>query len=1497
VTDRLASKTDDEQPNPATGGVVEQRGFTLVIALLVMALLTVLGMSLLLSTETERTMAANFTGTIQASAAAEAVAEAMASSLLFDLSADKENGWANEYLVVCQFADVDDCDARYGFKPDAVPCYDADPAKSCTVQDTDGTITGSSGQWLMVVNWRPAGETWPAFPDHMPVRIHPDLKEVLTWWKKFEVNPDDPDALNTGSAEIALLSICASDCTNAGNETWDKEQIYIIGIGQAARIVGGRIIATDNPATRAISIRLKGTLHGIWSNALVGGFGDPSNNDRIIEGKYLIRGGVMMFNDIATKKVLDFTADGTGVVNNYYSDEVLNGTDAPPIDTWWWRDAASCSTDYCDANNTPSGLAATDSDSSPATATVESLFHHLPDPPDQDDSDDKPGGYHPASTSNYPGPESLDAAVRVAAGKVEMGPSSKAGLGRTEGSGSPGNFWDNLVSFFLPDLGVSYTSVSKQDVQFRNDGQGWDEHEKNGTFDPETADLDFPKLGDPYTEPVTREVYDTYQEFLHTTTPATKPGGWALDLSDIDGTTGVTREVDHPDLNSADCWPLTNFPSTDTLKDAFGGNNDPHPPTRVLSTHPACLYHIDNALTTCGDTFSACSSGDTFCDVVLTQHSGTCTDPDGFGPLPAAPPTVPIRIYRRVIHDPSSPTSDTYDAFPDRLNLDTSSSIDIPSGRAQSTMYNSFAYKMYVDILAAVDGCSAASSTLWQNNMANIPSVFKQTIPGVYADPGATECRHPDDTSQNRPCFGERSAYMDVHIQLPDLQENRNTPPFDPTSGHSPPDWDTGVGQYPIEGRWLSVRFRPTGAAAGTMTVLSDPRARVTNPGAGPGTGQPGCEFKVYTDIAAEVTEGGGGGGSVRSWADPNGNSTPEFGGISWQLLGQPAAYDRAKPLHGDDTQFRNMPTGAFIVGLHLPCTTDLDSGSNKLNPYKCNRDGPSPSSPDPSYEPPNDAYEGYYTHLLGWAPKYTCMRTSSVTWSDGTLETPGIGPPHEAPTGSCVIGGCTATSEHSWFAETLWMANTTTLWNNPPNQYEKGSKDGPAWLDPRTGSMLGFKLNMPSPAVDAFNNSGPCFIGYDRRAQREACDVIPSPIQQTCDLKFDGTSCNTPPWFGNNRECANAGCAGQHPSISLDPERDCFDNADDDGDGLNGASISSRDWDCICYSEPDQVQGGTAYGGCTEIFTPLTTRRVSELNPNDLTTPFGRNATTMVNANDFSAACSGPLCGSCFYQGVDPDMLASWTIPGDFYNSSPPNRYSRDWPGWSSANFLMGAGEVMTDGEIAFGSPIRDCANPDSCDTDGDFTNGVTGYTGASADTCYNCGNPHDVDGKGFGYRRGYWSDPIVYDGRLLLYSGDLNDASTGPGNSQVHFNDHVVPRYKLGCADFLSVLSTGDTEVRMTMPWDAGASKRHLLAAFSLSAGTLKLTSADSAVQHELVGSWVANDADFGSIFTSPAQLIGTPTVFGEGCDHFYLIGRDKVAEGDTLSYVEDETLPFGY
>src|SRR5262245_1822969 len=63
-------------------------GFTMIVALLVMGLLTVLGLTLMFTSETERTISRNFSGTMQATYAGEAMVDATVSALLFDLRYD-----------------------------------------------------------------------------------------------------------------------------------------------------------------------------------------------------------------------------------------------------------------------------------------------------------------------------------------------------------------------------------------------------------------------------------------------------------------------------------------------------------------------------------------------------------------------------------------------------------------------------------------------------------------------------------------------------------------------------------------------------------------------------------------------------------------------------------------------------------------------------------------------------------------------------------------------------------------------------------------------------------------------------------------------------------------------------------------------------------------------------------------------------------------------------------------------------------------------------------------------------------------------------------------------------------------------------------------------------------------------------------------------------------------------------------------------------------------
>ena len=61
---------------------------------------------------------------------------------------------------------------------------------------------------------------------------------------------------------------------------------------------------------------------------------------------------------------------------------------------------------------------------------------------------------------------------------------------------------------------------------------------KTGAFDVSDETFKFPSLTDTYVEPVTLEQYENYYEYLRPKKVSGSyphPGGWALDLSGIDG--------------------------------------------------------------------------------------------------------------------------------------------------------------------------------------------------------------------------------------------------------------------------------------------------------------------------------------------------------------------------------------------------------------------------------------------------------------------------------------------------------------------------------------------------------------------------------------------------------------------------------------------------------------------------------------------------------------------------------------------------------------------------------------------------------------------------------------------------------------------------------------------------------------------------------------------------------------------------------------------------
>jgi hypothetical protein len=274
-------------------------------------------------------------------------------------------------------------------------------------------------------------------------------------------------------------------------------------------------------------------------------------------------------------------------------------------------------------------------------------------------------------------------------------------------------------------------------------------------------------------------------------------------------------------------------------------------------------------------------------------------------------------------------------------------------------------------------------------------------------------------------------------------------------------------------------------------------------------------------------------------------------------------------------------------------------------------------------------------------------------------------------------------------------------------------------------------------------------------------------------------------------------------------------------------------------------------------------------------------------------------VCGSgspkdereCVYPGVDPDVIGSWCEDYDDPDSDPDSgnnvnancpikRYQRGWPGWASVNVLEAAGLVMTRDKVHFGSPRR----------------GAVGSEVAQYNDTYAGLQP---------YQKGFWSDPMIYDGRVIFWSGprptDSVPTSTG---TEVFFHDDLVARGKMGCSDFMAVLSNGNTTVKFEMPFDAGftGTPTQRLALFSLTQRILEVTTelADigggSDFSHQLAGAWVAQGANFGT-FTPPVMLIGAPAIKQQECDHTYLLGETPIPQRTYLSFVEDETLPPGF
>ncbi|MFC2172172.1 pilus assembly PilX N-terminal domain-containing protein [Acidobacteriota bacterium] len=512
----------DKSQGAAPGAAREDdKGFSLILVLLVMVLLTAMGLTLMFTSETEHAISRNYTSAIQATYAAEAGVHAAMQGFKYDLLFD-ENYWANRWLVIPEpVGGVNDCGSG---NSDAV------------CKDSNGSITGIPDQF--VANLCPWVESDPA-DDNDPNCGFPSATEFPPPNRRAEfetkLKPFVPwlfGDTGSGTYYVAIRSIY--DPSN--NSLVMQSELGIIAEGISALKVKSNI--TSDPASasrRKIEVTIFGNNTDPWGNALVGG--------KEAEGLFRVHGNVLNFNDTATKTVFDFDTPDTGIYNTITPHKMSNNSiDIPGIDKLWLGESqirdetAACG-------------------GSPPSSDFDCIYsqNHIKPPDDfwDERNDSLPSG----------DPENMDVTVRIKKGVVKIS-NTNAWIGVSYAppdsndlerpSQTPDNTHKNTIARFL-------TNVTWEPTNFP--GETHLKADLVADFDFTDPDFKFPSLHDIHKTPY--GIYNSYMHYIHndasleagrtTEDPATyqaeRPSIWAMDLSGLGEGTVPPNPGDTPNLS------------------------------------------------------------------------------------------------------------------------------------------------------------------------------------------------------------------------------------------------------------------------------------------------------------------------------------------------------------------------------------------------------------------------------------------------------------------------------------------------------------------------------------------------------------------------------------------------------------------------------------------------------------------------------------------------------------------------------------------------------------------------------------------------------------------------------------------------------------------------------------------------------------------------------------------------------------------------------------
>ena len=309
-------------PQISTAHTKREEGVALIVALMAVLVLSVLGTSLLFTTNTEDLVSHNYAAEVDALFAANSGLQIGIRNAMSDAIWDPEGQWGNHILAIGKTAPsgststvvADGCSSAY-------PCL-----------DTYGAVTGSAGSWLYDLKWfqgarcssaRCTQAEWDSLADE------PYNLPALPW-----VEPP-PGAYLPNGGKYRLFYQSVPYGTTEPPSGFRPDQIRILSIGQSGTAITG---ASDNyvsgTTSGAVERRSTRQVHatyrvrdiGIWSNASF----TATTAGKAITGNMDIRGSLHITDGTPGSTVIDLRGNA-GVLNNYTGmDAVLFAHIQPP---------------------------------------------------------------------------------------------------------------------------------------------------------------------------------------------------------------------------------------------------------------------------------------------------------------------------------------------------------------------------------------------------------------------------------------------------------------------------------------------------------------------------------------------------------------------------------------------------------------------------------------------------------------------------------------------------------------------------------------------------------------------------------------------------------------------------------------------------------------------------------------------------------------------------------------------------------------------------------------------------------------------------------------------------------------------------------------------------------------------------------------------------------------------------------------------------------------